>query len=87
MAIGEQWKNEPPSVRAHYSKLAEEARLKHEKEHPQYKFTPKKRRPYCPKPTSKENEPKKKKNVGRPIKPSEAATPIRVTTNEALSKV
>ncbi|KAF9995176.1 hypothetical protein BGZ79_011159 [Entomortierella chlamydospora] len=87
MAIGEQWKNEPPSVRAHYSQLAEEARLKHMEEHPQYKFTPKKRSPYCPKSASKENEStspaKEQKNVNDPVKPSKAASLIHVKTDEA----
>ncbi|KAF9345769.1 hypothetical protein BGX26_002761 [Mortierella sp. AD094] len=73
VAIGEQWRNEPLSVRIQYSRLAEEARQKHLEEHPLYKFKPKKRRPSNPKLTSKENEPTlpadEQKSGDRPVEP------------------
>lgn len=41
--IGEMWRNESADVKSHYDKLAKEERRRHQEEHPDYKFKPKKR--------------------------------------------
>lgn len=38
--ISTMWKNEPDHVRAHYERLAEQAKMEHKMMYPDYKFTP-----------------------------------------------
>ncbi|KAK3314738.1 hypothetical protein B0H66DRAFT_605667 [Apodospora peruviana] len=38
--IGDQWKSEPPEVLEQWKRLSEEEKLKHQREHPGYKYQP-----------------------------------------------
>jgi HMG (high mobility group) box len=43
VAIAKRWRDEPPSIRSRYDKLAELERILHIKKYPDYKFRPRKK--------------------------------------------
>jgi HMG (high mobility group) box len=71
VALAKRWRDEPPSIRSRYNKLAELERISHIKKYPDYKFRPRKKTTATHRPRpSAEKKPQIKKPSPQSPQPS-----------------